>query len=236
MSDQLPTRMELSRGMNEAITPYFNEKQFKVIDLPEDDPIHTIWASFGDGTHSRRFTRAVPLGYETFELRFTQYSDSETGQGFIGVGTEFGIHVTSVEQLEIELNIVPNPYRLGKFLPDVWQIEREILQIRGLNEISKANEQITQIVEADGAEFWSKYQTLDDIMNYFNTWSKFERYSPKGSSHVVRYFLIIAYLKRDRTLFNQVIAEYKPYIQMDVYRNAFDRLVETLSKEFKKLD
>jgi hypothetical protein len=230
----MSTRFELTKALHDSLAPYLEALGFHSKDSPSDDPVYQIHfaSTIGDSPHYRRFLRQSPLGYDTFECMFTQYSDKNSGDGFVGVGIDIGVHVSAFEELQLRLGLDMNPLRIGQNLPDVFHIEREIIQLKELAEVNGVVEKIMTIINNDGKIFWSKHTSLNDIQDHFQSWTESLRHSPKGGSHVSRYLLMIAYLKQDRKLFDELVKEYKPYMVMDVYENAFEALVAKLSKAF----
>jgi hypothetical protein len=227
---------ELSKALHDALLPQMAQRDFLAQDMPEDDPAYLIYKSFGDGPHHRRFLRSSPLGCDTMACRIDQHNNSQTHSKSIGIGLDIGVHIAGVERLELEIGASVNMYRIGKCMADIWHFELNLAQLAHVDEASIVASVVMEKVDTVGNTFWANHRMFDDVLRYFAEWSVEDRYSPKGAYHVSRYLMLIARLKGDRQLFEDVVDEYQPFTTSAPYETHFNYLVQELRKNFDGAD
>jgi|GEM_PF-6589231 len=223
------TWFSLSQTLHIALMP-------KIHDLGFTSTFDLKKYAFGDDEpHRQRFVRPSTMGWHTFNCSFSQGHFGEPRQKYLDVSLSFGVHIAGFEELEIKLDSIVNPLRLGRRLSHISRSKHDVARLTSLDTIDDLTESILIIVQSDAEAFWSDHNTLDDVEHYFTSQSRFARHSPRGAPQVSRYLMWIALLKRDRAMFDSVVKEYRKYMTLDIYVQTFEDLVQKVSAEFDNL-
>lgn len=194
----------------EALTPHMEQRGFSF--GVKEDPV--IVKMVGKGPCVPLYVRPSPLGYDFLECRTS---------GSLDVTLEIGVHVAAMEALELEVYApFVNRSRLGKKLPTVTLGGQNTVKITKPDQAGI--DTLMNVIVEKGEAFWSSHKTLDDIQHHF------ESLPPNHPAHLSRQLMLVAYLKRDRALFDRTVQEYRPLLVAD--EKAFNHLVTELTKKF----